>query len=199
MKRLSVSYEAQAAIEFEALAARGIRLASLESNLAIGRRSTDQPASQTPDADLSNHNSSDDGLAGEPDSSSVFRGSPSYRFSIDRGVTPWIVSPARVIKRAVSNLMAGMSAESISRRFHTGFAEAIVRTSMGLAEKYDLSTVALSGGVFQNRILLELVQDGLVREGLQPLMHRRIPSNDGGISLGQAVMAGYQHRVTESG
>ncbi|MHB8793289.1 MAG: carbamoyltransferase HypF [Thermoleophilia bacterium] len=187
IKRLSVSYEAQAAIEFEALAARELRQATKGPDGTGGRRITDV---------LSSMMTGVDDPAREADSSGPLPGSSSYRFSIDRGVSPWILSPARVIKRAVSNLMAGENAELVSRRFHIGVAEAIVRTSLGLAEKHDLTAVALSGGVFQNRLLFDLVKNGLEREGLEPLMHRQVPANDGGISLGQAVIASYQYRKT---
>ncbi|MHB9112386.1 MAG: carbamoyltransferase HypF [Thermoleophilia bacterium] len=187
MKRLSVSYEAQAAIEFEALAARELKQATLIPKETGGRRITDVLASMMTGAD--------DPARGS-DSSYPLPGSSSYSFSIDRGVSPWILSPARVIKRAVSNLMAGESAELVSRRFHIGVAEAIVQTSLGLAEQHDLTAVALSGGVFQNRLLFELVKGGLEREGLKPLMHCQVPCNDGGISLGQAAIACYQYRKT---
>jgi hydrogenase maturation protein HypF len=50
-------------------------------------------------------------------------------------------------------------------------------------------TVALSGGVFQNAVLLDLVVDGLERAGLRVLTHKQIPCNDGGISLGQTAVA----------
>nr|MBA2552330.1 hypothetical protein [Geodermatophilaceae bacterium] len=50
-------------------------------------------------------------------------------------------------------------------------------------------TVALSGGVFQNVVLLELVTDGLEQEGLRVLSHTQVPCNDGGISLGQVAVA----------
>lgn len=185
LKRHDISYEAQAAVEFEALAfdtgeeetfgpeempdrrmpeiAAGVELAETAAGLAIG--------------DLSSR-----------------LGSVSYRFSIDRSFTPWIISPAQVIKRVIRNLSQGESLDKISRRFHLGLAEAIVRTCIGLTELHELSAVALSGGVFQNRLLLELVRAGLVREGLEALIHRQLPSNDGGISYGQAAIASYKYR-----
>jgi hydrogenase maturation protein HypF len=51
-------------------------------------------------------------------------------------------------------------------------------------------TVALSGGVFQNVLLTERAVDGLEQEGFRVLLQRRAPTNDGGISLGQAAVAG---------
>lgn len=179
MKQPLVSYEAQVAIELEALAYSTSRHSALMPDRGADHIS-DIPAGRISDVD--------DVLPGA-DGYIRQQGSVSYHFSVDCGATPWIVSPARAVKRVVSNLIAGENAELVSWRFHMGLAEAIVRTSMGLAEKHDLTAVALSGGVFQNRLLLEMVKDGLDREGLTPLMHRQVPCNDGGISLGQAVMA----------
>jgi hydrogenase maturation protein HypF len=80
----------------------------------------------------------------------------------------------------------------ISARFHSGLSKAIgtlVKKLTYKDEKCFISTVALSGGVFQNRILLEQVTKILQQEDYQVLTHRRVPANDGGISLGQAVVA----------
>jgi hydrogenase maturation protein HypF len=57
-----------------------------------------------------------------------------------------------------------------------------------------INTVALSGGCFQNRQLLGLVLYGLETEGFQVLLHRQVPCNDGGISLGQAVIANFMQQ-----
>ena len=58
-----------------------------------------------------------------------------------------------------------------------------------------LTTVACSGGVFQNTLLLGLVVDRLEAEGFRVLLHSRVPPNDGGISLGQAACAGARDRA----
>jgi len=57
-------------------------------------------------------------------------------------------------------------------------------------EAAPVNTVALSGGVFQNRILFERVHAGLEASGLTVLSHGRVPCNDGGLALGQAAIAG---------
>ena len=62
--------------------------------------------------------------------------------------------------------------------------------SMKIRESTGLNTVALSGGCFQNRLLLTKVMDRLESGGFKVLTHRQVPCNDGGISLGQAVIAG---------
>jgi hydrogenase maturation protein HypF len=81
----------------------------------------------------------------------------------------------------------------ISARFHKGLAQVIVRMVEKLsgegAPAEGLRTVALSGGVFQNRLLLEQVGTRLARAGFTVLTHRVLPANDGGLSLGQAVVA----------
>ena len=73
--------------------------------------------------------------------------------------------------------------------FHNGLARALVQASVTVARDEGLTTVALSGGTFQNLRLLDRVRSGLAEAGLEVLIHHRVPPNDGGISLGQAVVA----------
>jgi hydrogenase maturation protein HypF len=82
----------------------------------------------------------------------------------------------------------------IAARFHRGLAKVIVRMADKLARHQPadgppLNSVALSGGVFQNRTLLELVLAGLEAKGFTVLIHAKVPCNDGGIALGQAAIA----------
>jgi hydrogenase maturation protein HypF len=74
----------------------------------------------------------------------------------------------------------------VAGRFHAGLADAIVAvvTALGIG-----APVALSGGVFQNRLLFERVVRQLTARGLRVITHRNVPANDGGVSLGQAVVA----------
>jgi hydrogenase maturation protein HypF len=85
----------------------------------------------------------------------------------------------------------------IAARFHRGLAKVIVRMADQLAQLSSetaapLRTVALSGGVFQNRILFERVLAGLGAKGFEVLTHAKVPCNDGGIALGQAAVAAAQ-------
>jgi hydrogenase maturation protein HypF len=77
----------------------------------------------------------------------------------------------------------------VAARFHTGLARATARACEQIARERDLSTVVLSGGVFQNRVLLELTVAELEGAGLSALIPKRLPAGDGGISYGQAAVA----------
>lgn len=71
--------------------------------------------------------------------------------------------------------------------FHRALADEILVACEEAERQTGIRKVALSGGVFQNRLLLELVDDGLTEMGFKVLKHSLIPPNDGGIALGQAV------------
>lgn len=85
------------------------------------------------------------------------------------------------------NLAEGTPASIVAARFHRGLAGAVVDMAAQLAN--GIETAVLSGGVFQNRVLLELVTDGLRGSGFRVLSPREVPANDGGLSLGQAAIA----------
>jgi hydrogenase maturation protein HypF len=91
-------------------------------------------------------------------------------------------------------LDTGVSTAALARRFHTSVALASVDTSVRIAGDSGLNRVVLSGGVFQNRLLSEMVYTGLIKHGLQVFTHRLTPPNDGCIALGQAAIAGWNTR-----
>ena len=74
----------------------------------------------------------------------------------------------------------------VAARFHNALAEAVVEAAKKIGER----RVILSGGCFQNRLLLERIVARLEAEGFDAVRHQRVPPNDGGIALGQAVAAG---------
>ncbi len=82
-----------------------------------------------------------------------------------------------------------VTAGELATAFHHGLAAAVVRLCRRLADEHGVATVALSGGCLVNRRLAEALTAGLKRVGLDVLRHRRVPPNDGGLSLGQAVVA----------
>jgi hydrogenase maturation protein HypF len=111
-----------------------------------------------------------------------------YRFEIAADAGPWLLSPGNAVRSIMSDLGRGEAPGAIAARFHQGLAAALVDLAAGLAERDGLDTAALSGGVFQNLLLLELVSSGLARRGLKVLSHGMVPPNDGGLALGQAAL-----------
>jgi hydrogenase maturation protein HypF len=144
-RRQRVSYEAQAAIELEALA-----------------RTVDRS-----DA-------------------------PSYDgcITIDNG-SPEILDPTPLLAALLADLDAGVDRAHIAAGFHEAFGRATVALAALVAAQHDLDTVVLTGGVFQNARLTDVVDSGLRREGFNVLTHSTIPPNDGGISIGQAAIAAF--------
>ncbi|MGV6817369.1 MAG: carbamoyltransferase HypF [Thiotrichales bacterium] len=98
------------------------------------------------------------------------------------------LDPAPMWRSLLDDLRGGVSAEHMAHRFQQGLAEALVAMASELAAEHGVSQVVLSGGVFQNRALFEAVVAGLEGQ-LKVLSHRRVPMNDGGLSLGQAAVA----------
>jgi len=138
--RQQVNYEAQAAIEFEALA--------------------------------------------DPDERGV------YEFDYSSG----IVNPNPAIQSLLADAHAGLAVGKISSRFHNGLAQMVSEVCSKISDQYNLSEVALSGGVWQNVTLLTKTVNLLEKNGFTIYVHRQVPSNDGGLALGQAVVAACQMR-----
>ena len=92
-------------------------------------------------------------------------------------------------KALLDDLVAGVSVSIIAARFHNAFVEAVVTVSNLFRALYDLNTIALSGGVFLTRFLMERIVPQLVEQGFTVAVNKDVPPNDGCISLGQAVVA----------
>ena len=105
---------------------------------------------------------------------------------IDSTSTSRPSSPAPVIQAVVGDQRDGVPAGVIGARFHRAVADLIV----DLADRHrDVSPiVALSGGVFQNALLLQMTLKGLHAKGLEVITHRAVPPNDGGVALGQLMV-----------
>ena len=99
------------------------------------------------------------------------------------------VPTAPIVRAVVTDLQNGVSAAVISSRFHRGLVRLFSDLCRQIAADTGLDRVALSGGVFQNDTLLSALVRKLESEGLAVYTHRHLPANDGGISLGQAVVA----------
>ncbi|HEX3962668.1 MAG TPA: carbamoyltransferase HypF [Trebonia sp.] len=108
---------------------------------------------------------------------------------------PFRASGADLVRAAAEDLTAGVPRAVIAARFHNGLAALIEEGCVLLRERNGLSAVALSGGVFQNLLLLQRTVSRLEARGFRVLVHSRVPCNDGGISLGQAVVAAARDRL----
>jgi len=100
------------------------------------------------------------------------------------------IPTAPIIQGVVTDIRHGQSSAHISRRFHTTLVQLFTDLCSHLRRQNDLDRVVLSGGTFQNAILLEELSRSLAKSGFDVYTHRLVPPNDGGISLGQAVAAG---------
>ncbi|GAA2804688.1 carbamoyltransferase HypF [Saccharopolyspora taberi] len=100
------------------------------------------------------------------------------------------VRGADLVRSVVDDLRAGTPVPVIAARFHNGLAVAVAEVCVRLRESTGIGVVALSGGVFQNVLLLQRLTPMLERRGFRTLLHSQVPANDGGISLGQAAVAG---------
>ncbi|WP_149263225.1 carbamoyltransferase HypF [Actinomadura sp. K4S16] len=105
------------------------------------------------------------------------------------GTAGFTVAGADLVDAVVADLKAGVPVATIAARFHNGVAALTVAAAMRIRSETGIGTVALSGGVFQNMLLLDRAVSGLTDAGFKVLTHHRVPPNDGGISLGQAAVA----------
>ncbi len=112
----------------------------------------------------------------------------SYPFSLG-GQTPAALDVTPLIRAIVSDMQHDIPPARIAARFHCSIAELLATACGAAREQSGLNTVALSGGVFQNRLLLEQLITRLNTMAFQVFINRRVPPNDGGISLGQAAIA----------
>jgi|SRR5436190_16031578 len=113
-------------------------------------------------------------------------GETCYEFDVDRSGHPTLIDPTPVIQAVVRDQRDGVLPSVIGARFHRAVADLIVELAYG--ERDRSQTVALSGGVFQNALLLQLTMKRLHAKGLHAITHRAVPPNDGGVALGQLMV-----------
>ncbi len=105
------------------------------------------------------------------------------------GDAPFQIDFRQTIRSIVEDVLRGTPVPHISARFHRTMGQVVVDACHRIRESADLNRVCLSGGAFQNLRLLKHSVDGLRRRSFEVFIHRRVPPNDGGLSLGQAVIA----------
>jgi hypothetical protein len=94
-----------------------------------------------------------------------------------------LIAGADLVRAGVEDLVGGTDRSVVAARFHNGVAGLITDCCLRLRERHGLSTVALSGGVFQNLLLLNAAVGQLEAHGFRVLTHTRVPCNDGGSAL----------------
>ncbi len=108
---------------------------------------------------------------------------------LDEEPGPMVLDARETIRAIRGDLNAGTGVPRIAARFHAALAAATVEATARAAERNGVEAVALAGGAFANRLLIEAVAGGLVGRGLLPLIPRELPPGDGGISYGQVAVA----------
>jgi hydrogenase maturation protein HypF len=98
----------------------------------------------------------------------------------------------------VQDVRANESIGMIGARFHKTIAEIAVEICKRARTNTGLNEVALSGGVWQNQILLSLMRERLEHQKFIVYFHKQVPTNDGGLALGQAVIANFQSANREA-
>ncbi|WP_432108004.1 carbamoyltransferase HypF [Streptomyces sp. AA1529] len=102
---------------------------------------------------------------------------------------PRLADPAPLLAAVVQDLRSGVPREVIAARFHTAVAALVRSTCAAARERYGVATVALTGGVFANAVLSRACAGALRADGFTVLRHRLVPPGDGGLALGQLVVA----------
>jgi hydrogenase maturation protein HypF len=100
-----------------------------------------------------------------------------------------VLDARETLQAILADLGAGVPVPEVAGRFHNAVAEATARSCTELAAAEGTDLAILSGGVFQNRLLLERTAEELERRGLRVLTPRLLPPNDGGVAYGQAAVA----------
>jgi hydrogenase maturation protein HypF len=111
-----------------------------------------------------------------------------YPFAIG-DQTPARLDVTPMMRAIVSDIQQGVPTQYIAGRFHRSMAELLATACCEAREQTGLNVVALSGGVFQNQLLLERLMALLEELAFQVYINRRVPPNDGGLSLGQLAVA----------
>jgi len=111
-----------------------------------------------------------------------------YPFEIDRSVSPWVLDTRPMIRAVVEDLRAGKGAPAISAAFHDTLAAATSEMVRAAVQSYGRLPVVLTGGCFQNARLAETIVADLSPQ-LEVYLHGEVPPGDGGLALGQAVVA----------
>jgi hydrogenase maturation protein HypF len=182
--RRKINFEGQAAMELEAAAVFGSGIAykninvTADNNLSKSRTRDCFVAAAPRNDSLKNNGHCEHSEAISYSSSGIYENRGNLQIDTES-----------LIREICSDIFNGVKPSDIAFKFHVTVSRALAEAAVILSRRSGLDRVVLSGGCFQNRLLLENLTNSLEKSGLEVFSHRLIPTNDGGISLGQAVCA----------
>ena len=117
-------------------------------------------------------------------------GEESYPYDInEEDKNRWVIGFDKMLKALMEDQDKGENITTLAVKFHQTIIEMTIEMCGKLRCIYNINQVALSGGVFQNQLILEGCMSGLIKKGFQVYWQQQVPTNDGGISLGQCALA----------
>ncbi len=122
------------------------------------------------------------------------REQPAKPYDVDLGAGSGPLPISSLVRCLSGAVLNRVPVDLIARKFHSTLAELFIHAATAARARTGINTVALSGGVYQNRLFLHIMQQRLQQEGFNAISHRKVPTNDGGLALGQVVVAGYSAR-----
>jgi hydrogenase maturation protein HypF len=122
-----------------------------------------------------------------------------YEYEFDCRNRPYQLGARGIFEGILSDLERGTPTSTSAGRFHLTVAAMIEEVLLRLRDETGLDRVALGGGTFMNKLLFRLLRHNLEEAGFQVLYHRKVPTNDGGVSLGQVYIASEVIRENVSG
>ncbi|MBK1809859.1 carbamoyltransferase HypF [Clostridium sp. YIM B02505] len=112
-----------------------------------------------------------------------------YEFEIEQKENQYVINTNYIIYSVLKDIKKKIKKEVIAMKFHNTIIKFTEAMCIKLYNDYDINKVALSGGVFQNSILYERIYNNLASKGFRVYTNNKLPCNDGGISLGQIIIA----------
>jgi len=123
----------------------------------------------------------------------------AYPFELRLMEKTWRIGTRPLFEWLLRDIRKGARPSDISRRFHNGLASLLLGLAEKLREAHGLNRVCLTGGCFQNILLFRLLLAALRKQNFEVYFHTEVPAGDGGISLGQALVATHRLRASEAG
>ncbi|MGB7844339.1 MAG: carbamoyltransferase HypF [Candidatus Acidiferrum sp.] len=157
------------------------RLFDAVAALAGVRSTVNYEAQAAIELEMAAHDSTDEG---------------AYPFDLIPDGPRWRIGTFSLFEWLLRDIRRGGTVADISRRFHAGLAELFVELAENIREQSKLNRVCLSGGCFQNMLLFHLLFGGLRAKSFEVYFHSEVPAGDGGISLGQALVAAHRLNST---